>query len=128
MTGRSRFGKMSTDIRSYASTEQSTRPTTITTIVIGRRRARLISHIDWLFHSLEKWFQIALEPGGDQQRAPDVETRYGILDLGLGQKSLCVGDVGHGCQPVFVSLAGQPLSFLRRLELIRGFPGDAQRP
>src|SRR5262252_3445344 len=122
MTGRSRLGKMSTDIRPYASTEQRMMPTTTTTIVMGRRSARLISHIDCLLNSLKEWFQIALQPGGDQQRTPDIETRHGIFDLSLGQKSLRVGDFGHRSQSVLIALTRQALCFLRRLQLVWGFP------
>src|ERR1035437_6150755 len=42
MTGRSKFGKMSTRVRMIAKTEDSARATTRTRIVIGRRRAARI--------------------------------------------------------------------------------------
>src|SRR6266436_1401384 len=45
MTGRLRFGKISTGMRTRARIEQSATPITKTTIVTGRRRAVRSSHI-----------------------------------------------------------------------------------
>src|SRR5215470_4844248 len=45
MTGRFKSGKMSTGMRISARIEHNARPTTTTMIVIGRRIARLMSHI-----------------------------------------------------------------------------------
>src|ERR1039458_1708092 len=51
MTGRSRFGKMSTRVRMMARTDENANATTRTMIVMGRRRAIRISHMGATFLS-----------------------------------------------------------------------------
>ena len=76
---------MSTDIRSNARIEHSTMPTTTTTIVTGRRSAMLISHMTRLLSALKEWLQISLEPGGNEQRPPDIQTSDAKVDFRLRQ-------------------------------------------
>src|SRR6266545_807149 len=100
MTGRLRLGKISTGIRFNARIEQRATPMTATMTLIGRRMARLISHIllspldRCVGHLLKEWLQVASHSRSPKQRAPNAQSSYRVVDLGLRQKALGFGDFG----------------------------------
>src|ERR1700688_4468430 len=95
MTGRFRSGKMSTRMRLTAKTAVRATALTATRMVIGRRRAARMSHMEVTsrlrVHEMQERREIALRHGLRQQRPPDVNPGELILDFGLREEALCVG-------------------------------------
>src|ERR1700689_1125391 len=80
MTGRSRFGKISTRVRMIANTDPSASATTRTMMAMGRRRAIRISHINAT--SLSPGLAVVVETAADHLARQRPQVRLSRLPDG----------------------------------------------
>src|SRR4051812_30495169 len=86
---------MSTGARRIASAADNKMAIAATMTVMGRRSARTTSHMSASCRAVGGGEQreIAERVGVVEDRVPDLEPRHGVIDLGLLEEALCLGDV-----------------------------------
>src|ERR1017187_9783004 len=112
-------------MRSRASTAQRAMAISATTTVIGLLRAARTRRMGLPPGLGNKRMNIAGGGGHAQQSAPDGEAGQRVVDLGLGEQALRLGDFGNGSQARFVPRRRLLGGGERRRSLDWGVAGDA---